>query len=159
MHPNTEIINQFYTAFANGDAVLMNECYHEDVQFEDPAFGQLKGQRAFKMWEMLLSNPGTELQISFDQVRANESHGSARWVATYKFGKKKRPVINEIQAKFEFRDGKIIQHQDHFNLWKWSKQALGLTGFLLGWSGFWKRKIQKTTQVRLNHYISKSLSR
>ena len=38
-------------------------------------------------------------------------------------------------------DGKIIKHTDIFDLWEWSKQALGVSGYLLGWSGFMKNKI------------------
>ncbi|MFL0100562.1 hypothetical protein [Tenacibaculum maritimum] len=33
----------------------MTDCYHKDITFQDPVFGKLKGQRAIKMWEMLLS--------------------------------------------------------------------------------------------------------
>jgi hypothetical protein len=30
---------------------------------------------------------------------------------------------------------------DDFDIWKWSKQALGLTGYLFGWTGFMQNKI------------------
>ena len=42
MHPNEQLIHKFYTAFQNGDALTMKECYHPDIQFRDPAFGLLK---------------------------------------------------------------------------------------------------------------------
>jgi hypothetical protein len=35
-------------------------------------------------------------------------------------------VINIIQAHFHFQDGLIIKHTDDFDVWKWSKQALGI---------------------------------
>jgi hypothetical protein len=42
---------------------------------------------------------------------------------------KQRPVVNRISAQFYFQDG-LIRHTDDFDIWKWSKQALGLTGYL-----------------------------
>jgi ketosteroid isomerase-like protein len=39
---NSELITKFYTSFANADAEGMVACYHNDIQFEDPAFGPLK---------------------------------------------------------------------------------------------------------------------
>jgi hypothetical protein len=30
------------------------------------------------------------------------------------------------------KEGLIIEHRDHFELWRWSRQALGLKGLLLG---------------------------
>jgi hypothetical protein len=33
-----------------------------------------------------------------------------------------------------FRDGKICEHHDSFDLWRWSRQALGFKGLLLGWT-------------------------
>ncbi|KGS11492.1 ketosteroid isomerase, partial [Pseudomonas coronafaciens] len=35
---------------------------------------------------------------------------------------------------FVFRDGKICEHRDHFDMWRWSRQALGVKGLLLGWT-------------------------
>ena len=39
-------------------------------------------------------------------------------------------VLNRIDARFTFRDGKIIRHEDSFDLWKWAGQALGMKGKL-----------------------------
>ena len=48
---NKEILEQFYTDFSNGDSDEMVSHYHEDIVFHDPAFGELKGERARKIWE------------------------------------------------------------------------------------------------------------
>ncbi len=149
------LIETFYTAFANRDAAKMNTCYHEDIVFEDPGFGQLKGERAKAMWAMLLSRKGGGSEIIFDQVKADDRQGSAFWQATYFYGKNKRKVINKIHAQFEFKDGKIIKHTDDFNLWKWSRQAIGLPGLLLGWSGFFKKKMHGQTSKMLDQFMAK----
>ena len=54
--------------------------------------------------------------------------GSADWTADYLFSKTGRQVFNEIHAEFEFKDGKIFRHHDTFDIWKWSRQALGISG-------------------------------
>ena len=147
---NQEVINQFYSSFKNGDPAGMIACYHNTVIFEDPAFGKLEGEKAKAMWQMLLSKKEeSEMSVSFSVLNDNQ----AEWIANYKYGPNKKPVINAVSASFVFEDGKIIKHTDHFDLWKWSKQALGAAGYLLGWSGFMKNKIQATTNKLLNKYI------
>ena len=48
-----DLIEKFYSAFARLDEETMVECYSDQVKFEDPAFGVLKGERAKNMWRML----------------------------------------------------------------------------------------------------------
>lgn len=145
------LITTFYTAFSKGDANTMTECYHNDIVFEDPAFGQLKGDKAKAMWQMLLSKKvESEMSVSFQVI----NNSQATWTANYKYGPNKRPVENNVTAHFEFKDGLISKHTDHFSQWKWAKQALGLSGYLLGWSGFMKNKIQATTNKLLSKFMS-----
>jgi ketosteroid isomerase-like protein len=154
---NKAIIENFYKAFANGDAESMVNSYHSDIEFEDPAFGRLQGNKAKNMWRMLINNNKTGIKITCSDMQADEKTGSANWVAEYIFSQTGRPVINRIAAKFEFKDGKIIKHTDHFDMWAWSKQALGWKGYLLGWSGFMKGKIQAQTNSLLRKYEEKKV--
>lgn len=144
-----DLIEQFYTAFAKADAEGMVACYHQDIEFEDPAFGPLKGDDARNMWRMLV-NPG--LKLEFSKVQANEHTGSAHWEAHYIFGKTGNKVLNKIDAVFEFKEGKIIKHKDHFDFWKWSRQALGMPGLLMGWSPFLKNKVRQQALDRLHKF-------
>jgi ketosteroid isomerase-like protein len=152
MNPNESLITKFYTAFANADAKTMSECYHPKVHFIDPAFGLLKGEQVSKMWEMLLSKSKGNLKIEFSNVKADDSTGSANWIATYNFSKTNRKVVNKIRAEFVFQDGLIIKHTDSFDVWKWSKQAFGATGYLLGWTGFFQNKVQKQALLSLQKF-------
>lgn len=151
------IIEQFYDSFKSGDAAAMIACYADEVIFTDPAFGQLKGDRAKAMWTFLLSRSESQVQIEYENVSIDQEKqsGSAQWTARYAYGSKKRPVVNHVQASFEFQDQKIIKHTDDFNLWTWSKQALGLPGLLLGWSPYMKNKIQSSTHYQLNKFMAK----
>ncbi|WP_394759509.1 nuclear transport factor 2 family protein [Flavobacterium sp.] len=139
---NKQLIEKFYTSFANGSAEGMISCYHDDIQFEDPAFGKLEGEDVKVMWQMLLSR-NSGLKLNFNTVEANKNKGSANWVAEYTYSQTGRKVVNKISAKFEFADGKIIKHTDYFDIWKWTQQALGWKGYLLGWTPFMQNKIRK----------------
>lgn len=152
MTPNEKTITKFYKAFANADASKMCECYHPNIQFRDPAFGLLKGKEVCQMWKMLIERSKGNLKIDFSEIKADEYTGSAYWVATYNFSKTNRKVVNTIAAKFIFQEGLIIKHTDDFDIWKWSKQALGFRGLLLGWTGFMQKKIQQQALVSLKKY-------
>lgn len=133
MHPNQELITRFYSAMQRRDTEAMAACYAEDIQFSDPVFPSLQGSEAGDMWRMLLGR-ALDIKVDFRDVAADGQSGSAHWTAVYTFSRTGRKVINEIDARFEFANGKIVRHADSFDLWRWSRQALGLKGILLGWS-------------------------
>lgn len=148
-----QLITKFYTAFNNLDTDTMASCYHEDIIFEDPAFGKLEKERAINMWRMLCeSQQGKEFKVVVSNIKTEVNSGSAHWEAHYNFSKTGRKVHNKIKAHFEFKDGKIIKHTDYFNLHKWASQAMGITGWLIGGTSFFKRKLQKQTNSLLNKY-------
>ncbi|HWS59598.1 MAG TPA: nuclear transport factor 2 family protein [Flavobacterium sp.] len=152
MTANETTILKFYRALSKADVATMIECYHPNVQFRDPAFGLLKGKEVFQMWKMLIEKSNGNLKIDFSEIEANNHFGSAFWIAKYNFSKTNRKVRNSISAKFHFQDGLIIKHTDDFDIWKWSKQAFGITGILLGWTGFMQNKIQEQARMALKMY-------
>jgi ketosteroid isomerase-like protein len=151
-----ELITRFYQAFSQGDAQAMTECYSDNISFEDPAFGKLQGEKAKMMWHMLLSKKGKNPSIEFKNIESDGQKGRAEWIAKYNYGPKNRKVVNNISAEFTFENGKIIDHKDTFDLWKWSRQALGASGLILGWSPFMKKKIHTATNGLLNKYMLKT---
>ncbi|HKL36469.1 MAG TPA: nuclear transport factor 2 family protein [Salegentibacter sp.] len=157
-HPNEKIILDFYQAFQKGNSKAMNACYHKDIVFYDPVFGHLKGDRVKAMWYMLLEKSSGELSLNFSEIQANDYNGSAKWTAIYYYGPSKRRVVNEAVGTFYIRNGKILQHTDHYDLWNWSRQALGFKGYLLGWTKSMKHKIQQESSKMLSRYIHKMRS-
>ncbi len=150
------LIKTFYQAFSNLDAETMVSCYHEDVTFEDPAFGVLKGKQAGNMWRMLCeSQKGKDFKVVCSDIKTSDENGTAHWEAFYNFSKTGRQVHNRIDATFQFKDGKIINHKDHFNLHKWAAQALGFKGRLLGGTTFFKNKMKKQTGLLLQKFEAK----
>ncbi len=152
---NEKVINSFYKAFAKGKANEMVSHYHPDVVFEDPVFGQLKGDDAKSMWKMLIERSKGNLKVTYSDVKVVRNTGEAKWEAVYPFGSEKRMVHNKISAEFEFKDGKIIKHSDRFDLWKWSRMALGFKGLLLGWSPLVQNKVKSQSKSLLKKYMQK----
>ena len=149
-----EIVDKFYQAFANKDADKMIECYHEDLVFEDPAFGQLNSSEAKAMWQMLCENlKDRPWDLFYKFKNGDQSTASAHWEAKYLFSQTGRKVHNKITAKFQFKDGKIIKHHDDFNLHRWASQAMGFKGWLLGGTGFFKRKLNHQCKYLLKKYM------
>ena len=151
MHPNEKLIREFYEAFQRRDAEGMTRCYAPDVTFGDPVFPELKGDDAGAMWTMLCEQ-GKDLRLEFRDVAADDREGRAHWEAWYSFGPGKRPVHNVIEARFELRDGRIVRHQDTFDFYRWSRQALGFMGLLFGWTGFLRRAVQKQAAAGLRKF-------
>lgn len=152
---HSDLIKQFYTSFSKGDAKGMIECYHKDIKFEDPAFGVIKGERACSMWKMLLSQKKGDLKVTFKNIETDKEEGKAYWEAEYLYGEQQRKVVNKVFASFKFKDGLIIEHIDTFDVWKWTKQAMGAVGYVLGWSSFMKSKIQQETKRKLDVFMEK----
>jgi ketosteroid isomerase-like protein len=154
MHPNEQLLRSFYEAFARRDADAMAACYAPGVHFSDPVFPDLRGERAVGMWKMLAGR-ATDLRVEASGFRADDHAGAAHWEAWYTFSSTGRPVHNVIDARFEFRDGKIVRHVDAFDLWRWSRQALGPTGLVLGWSSVVRNKVRAQAAKGLDAFMAK----
>ncbi len=133
----------------------MQKCYHPKIQFSDPVFPNLNPKEANAMWHMLLS-VATDLTITFTDIATNNNNGSCHWEAHYSFSRTGRRVHNKIDANFDFKDGLIIRHQDEFDVWKWSRMALGISGLVLGWTPFMRGKIQSMARQNLKKFIEKN---
>jgi len=151
-----EIAANFYSAFAKGDAETMTSFYADTIEFEDPVFGKLKGMEARMMWHMLIERSKGNLKISHKILETTENTVKVHWTAVYPFPKTGRIVTNKIRAKMVIEDGKIIQHTDYFNLWGWTRQALGWRGFLFGWLPSIQSKIRKQSRALLYNYLEKN---
>jgi uncharacterized protein len=127
---NAELIRSLYEALDRHDGEAMATLYAPDGRFSDPAFGELSGAEAGDMWRMLTGR-AEDLSVELVDHSADGDSGSAHWIATYTF-RTGRHVVNDIQARFSFRDGRIVDHRDSFSFWRWARQALGPAGLILG---------------------------
>ncbi|HBX64873.1 MAG: ketosteroid isomerase [Balneola sp.] len=151
MDSNKQLIHKLYLALKEQDAKTMLSCYHEKATFKDPVFELHSKSEIDDMWTMLCSR-AKEFELTFDEVEADDSTGSAHVEAKYLFSATGRKVHNKIDANFQFQDGLIIEHRDYFDFWRWSRYALGLPGYLLGWTPFLQKKVQKEVRNSMEKF-------
>ncbi|MBT8208444.1 MAG: nuclear transport factor 2 family protein [Acidimicrobiia bacterium] len=152
---NRDVVNTFYNALASGDGDTMASLYRPDSVFEDPAFGELNGIDAGDMWRMLCSN-ATDLRVRHTIKSSTDATVVTNWIAEYTFSPTGRSVTNDVTATMRFDDGKIVEHRDRFNFWKWSAQALGTPGRMLGWTPLLKGQVRKRTALNLAAFQAKN---
>ena len=150
---NLALLGKFYSAFTARDGASMSACYHDDATFKDPVFN-LRGAEVGAMWRMLCSR-GKDLRVEATNLKAEKDTGNADWQAWYSFSATGRSVHNQVQSRFRFVDGRIIEQVDTFSFMAWSRQALGPVGFLLGWTPFLKNKVRANAHTALTAYIAK----
>jgi ketosteroid isomerase-like protein len=150
---NLALIDEFYAAFARLDGVAMAQCYAPDATFSDPVFVGLRGEQPGGMWRMLTSR-AKDLTVDLVSRDAEETAGTAHWVAHYQFAQTGRPVVNDVHSRFHFVDGLIAEQVDEFDFHRWSRQALGLPGLLLGWTPMLRRSVQGKARAGLDKYLA-----
>lgn len=151
--PTIDVVRDFYEAFARKDGEGMAAAYGDDVRFSDPVFPDLRGERARAMWRMLCSR-SKDLQVSYLIVDANEDEALVRWDAWYTFSKTGRPVHNVVHSVLKLRENRIVQHEDEFDFWRWSRQALGAPGWALGWTPWLRKKIRAEAGIALDAFLN-----
>jgi ketosteroid isomerase-like protein len=155
---NERTIENFYNAFARLDPDAMAPCYADDVAFDDEVFSLRGKAQVMGMWRMLCTgtkDKGADVwRLRFGDVKADGATGSAHWDAHYRFSATGRLVDNSIDARFEFGDdGRIVRHRDSFDFWRWSRQALGTPGLLLGWSPMLRTKVRERAGRNLRRFM------
>lgn len=155
MHPNEQLIKDFYSHLNQKNHQKMAEAYTENATFKDELF-LLKGIEVKAMWRMLCEASSQDFRIECKKVQADDQKGTAEWEAFYTFSRTGKKVHNKLKSTFEFRDGKIHVQEDIFNFWSWSSQAFGIVGLLMGWTSGFRNKIKETINQSLQKFIEKN---
>ena len=151
---SADVVERLYAAFDRRDGEAMAALYAPDGHFRDPVFGDLTGAEAGAMWRML-TRTARDLKVELAEHDAQSAH----WIARYTFSATGRPVVNDVHARIVVTDGLITDHVDEFSFWKWSRQALGTKGLLLGWTPFLRAKVGGTAKAGLDKFIAKERAR
>ena len=157
---NEQTIRRFYDAFARLDADTMAACYAEDASFDDEAFSLRGARQVGGMWKMLCGGTRAKgasvWKLSYRDVRVDATSGQAHWDAHYLFSATGRIVDNAIDSRFSFTpEGLIGAQRDSFDFWRWSRQALGTPGLLLGWSPMLRNKVRATAAANLATFLAR----
>jgi len=154
-----QIIKRFYDAFAALDSDTMQACYASDAHFEDPVFTLEGRERIGIMWRMLCEairmKGRDDWRLEVSGISSEGASGRAHWEPHYRFTATGRMVHNIIDARFTFRDGLFATHRDSFDFWRWSRQALGPAGVLLGWTPMLRNKVRAQAARNLASFTSR----
>jgi hypothetical protein len=149
-------IEKFYAAFAKLDAATMQSLYAPQARFDDEAFSLKGPEQIGAMWRMLCEGVRAKGMAQWKLSTSNFTEHSVDWDAHYLFSATGRLVHNKIHAEFDFDSkGLIVLHVDKFNFWRWSRQALGPPGLLLGWTPFLRQKVRTQAAKNLQVFMDK----
>jgi SnoaL-like domain len=149
-------IERFYAAFARLDADTMQACYAPDAAFDDEVFSLSGRERIGGMWRMLCTATKAKGLAHWKLDVSDVTDHSAHWDAHYLFPATGRKVLNRIDARFDFdAEGLITRHHDRFDFWTWARQALGLPGWLLGWTPWLRHKVRAQAAGNLRRFLEK----
>ncbi len=149
------LAERFYDAFAVRDHYTMGLLYAEHATFSDPVFPLLNAKGTRLMWQMLLSR-AEDLGIEYKIVEDSPTRARVDWIAYYTFTSTGRRVTNRVHTDMAISAGKIVRQHDKFSLWRWSRQALGTNGLLLGWTPIVRNKVQAQAAQSLREFARRS---
>ncbi len=155
------VVGRFFEAFAASDWQTMARCYHDKASFSDPVYPDLREERIVYRWHQLLSAAETStlksgsknshslnnLKLEYRVLFGDERKAQVLWTASYLY--QNRSVSNEVLSTLAIWDDKIVRQVDEYNFWRWSRQALGLTGLAFGAMPWYQRSVQRSAQSRL----------
>lgn len=153
-------LERFFTAFANLDAATMQACYAENARFDDGIYRLAGARQIGGMWTMLCAELRLrgigQWRLEVHRLRVRDEQGRAEWTAHYRFGAKGRKVRNRVYSRFDFDErGLILRQRDEFPFWRWAGQALGMRGWLLGWSPVLRTRVQGHAARQLARHMEK----
>lgn len=149
-----EVATRFYEAFQQRNGQVMASYYCESASFSDPVFAQLDSREVKAMWRMLCERtPELKVEFRVESVKGNDVR--VQWEARYPFSQTGKQVRNIVHSELRIEEGKIVRHRDQFSFWRWSAQALGAPGILLGWSPILRRQVARKAKQSLNRFLSR----
>ena len=130
-HPNALLLRRLFTSLQNRDHEAMADCYAPSATFRDIAFDLEDRPEIHAMWRMICTT--TAVKVTIEGIEANDHAGRARIVDDYVFSETQRRVINPIESRFKFQDGRIVEHRDECDARRWASQAFGgVKGWVAG---------------------------
>ena len=130
-HPNAVLVRRLFTSLQGRDPDAMADCYAPSATFRDIAFDLHDRSEVHAMWRMICTT--TAVRVTIERIEADDRAGRARIIDDYTFSETQRRVINPIESRFRFENGRIVEHRDECDARRWAAQAFGgVKGWLAG---------------------------
>lgn len=152
MNGNKVLIEKFYTCLQQSDSDGMLSCYSNDIVYYDPMYDLLRGHEVISMWELFLKST-KNFTLEYSNITdLGDNYYTCDWTASYIYSDTGKRVADIGKAHMKTENGFITEHSDARSLHKWSEQAIGITGKLFGWAGFFRRRIKNDARRALLKY-------
>ena len=122
-HENALLLRRLFTSLQGRDHQAMADCYAPSATFRDIAFDLRDRREIHAMWRMICTT--TPVKVTIERIEADDRSGRARIVDEYTFSDTKLPVVNPIESRFQFENGRIVEHRDACDARQWAEQAIG----------------------------------
>ena len=152
-----QIAERLYAAFARRDGNDMAACYAPRCTFSDPVFPDLRDGEVGAMWRMLVAR-AQGFSLTFEVTGGDARSAEVAWIARYLFSATGRKVENHVLTRLVVEDGLIVEQEDRFDLYRWTRMALGLLGTLLGWTPLLRRSLRKQARRGLGKWMAENSS-
>jgi ketosteroid isomerase-like protein len=130
-HKNAVLLRRLFTSLQARDHSEMADCYAPAATFRDIAFDLHDRSEIHAMWRMVCTT--TTVTVTIESIEADDHAGRARIVDDYTFSDTQRRVVNPIESRFRFENGRIVEHRDECDARRWADQAFGgVKGWLAG---------------------------
>ncbi|KAG8793616.1 hypothetical protein FRC16_010881 [Serendipita sp. 398] len=154
-----QLVEKYLAAYKAYDLAAMDACTDPEFTFSDPAFPSLNSKQAKGMFSMFVNNrEKNKMELEYKDIKKgiNDLTYTATYTVRYIFTG--RPVTNVIQSTFTISptSNLLLSQVDAFPFYTWAKQALGLPGLLLGWTGYLQSQVQHNAGQSLEKYMKKA---
>jgi hypothetical protein len=130
-HENALLLQRLFTSLQGRDHQTMADCYAPSATFRDIAFDLRDRREIHAMWRMICTT--TPVKVTIERIEADDRSGRAHIVDEYTFSDTKLPVVNPIESRFRFENGRIVEQRDECDARLWAEQAIGgVKGWLAG---------------------------
>ncbi|KAH8923203.1 hypothetical protein BT69DRAFT_1262631 [Atractiella rhizophila] len=154
-------IEKYQSSHASLDWEGMSSCLSPTYTFSDPAFPDLDERMSKGMWCMFLENRETNKMVV--KCGPATKTGENTWEYDYSvdYVLNSRPILNHMHATLTLSPSTnlITKQVDHFDFYAWARQALGVSGYLLGWTEMVKGQVRTRAKGRLEGFLKKKEAR
>lgn len=130
---NAEKVNwSFNTLNKDNVSEVVDQFYHEDVEFSDPV-EKIKGREGIKKYYGNMYKNVKEIRFDFSEMVSQGDTVVGVWVMTLKTDSLNggEPFQVEGNSVIRFKDGKAVYHRDYFDMGAFIYEKIPVIGWLV----------------------------
>ena len=148
-----QIMESYFTAFAERDFNKMKLLYHQDISYFDPLCGYLNGDQVISMLEEIYGCLN-DFRLEQTGIRdKGDGYFIIDFIVFYTSLKSGNKIALKIKAYLKMDNQKITEQSHGYSLHDLFKQEFGFVGWLLGWNRLYQNRIKIQTRKKILNSI------